>query len=489
MNFESFRAARWLRTINLFLQAVLFVTLFGGLNYVALNHNWRYDLTQHRRYSLAPETLAYLSELKRPVRIIVTTTTDTENLELKGLLREYAYATEANPVGKITAETLDVYKQRREADQLEIDQPNLIVVRCGERQRALTLNELYQIEKGERKAFKGEQVLTGAILEVSRPTPKKIYFLTGHGELRIDDVDLNRGMSLLREQLRARNFELGAVDISTARRVPDDADLVIAVAPQNVEPYVQEQLRQYLAARAGRLILLLTPGQNHGLDQLLDDWGVLDDNDLIWDNDPAFMTEEGDLLVTAFAPHPITQSLISSGDLALRIGLARSVRASPGRPIGGGLNVSTIAASSVSAWGERSYRSEHPPRYTPGVDLKGLPKLEPANRLGIVVASERVGARGNLDFSVPRGRLVVFGTRDIITNNRLSTPGNFTIFLNSINWTVDRDTQLKIPARPIERFQLSLSGQQMLRLRYALLLFLPGAAALLGLAVYWSRRT
>ena len=489
MNFDSFRAARWLRTINLVLQAVLFVTLFGGLNYLALNRNWRYDLTQHRRYSLAPETLAYLGDLQRPIRISVTTTPENENLDVKGLLREYVYATETNPTGKITVEELDVYKQRREADQLEIDQANVIIVRCGEQQRALTINELYQIEKSERKAFQGEQVLTGAILDVSRPNPKKIYFLMGHGELRIDDVDVTHGLSMLRDQLRARNFELAAVDISTARRVPDDADLVIAVSPQNVEPFVQEQLRQYLAARAGRLILLLTPGQNHGLDQLLEDWGVLDDNDLIWDDDPAFMTEEGDLLVTAFAPHPITQSLINSGDLALRIGLVRSVRADPGRPSGSGLVVNTIAASSTSAWGERNYRSERPPRYHPGVDLKGLPMLEPVNRLGIVVASERVGALGNLDFSVPRGRLVVFGTRDLVTNNRLSTTGNFTIFLNAVNWTVDRDTQLKIPARPIERFQLSLSGQQMLRLRYALLLVLPGAAALLGLAVYWTRRT
>ena len=28
-NFESFRAARWIRTLNLVLQALLFLTLFG----------------------------------------------------------------------------------------------------------------------------------------------------------------------------------------------------------------------------------------------------------------------------------------------------------------------------------------------------------------------------------------------------------------------------------------------------------------------------
>ncbi|MSU68000.1 MAG: ABC transporter, partial [Opitutaceae bacterium] len=57
-----------------------------------------------------------------------------------------------------------------------------------------------------------------------------------------------------------------------------------------------------------------------------------------------------------------------------------------------------------------------------------------------------------------------------------------------VNWTVDRDTQLNVPARPIERFQLSLSADVFLKLRYALLFILPGLAALLGLAVYWARR-
>lgn len=57
---ESYRAARWLRTINLVLQAVLFLTLFGGLNYLSIHYHWRFDLSQHRRYSLSPETLSYL---------------------------------------------------------------------------------------------------------------------------------------------------------------------------------------------------------------------------------------------------------------------------------------------------------------------------------------------------------------------------------------------------------------------------------------------
>lgn len=60
---DSFRAARWIRTLNLALQAVLFLTFIGGVNYLARSHSMRYDLTRYRRFSLSAETLAYLREL------------------------------------------------------------------------------------------------------------------------------------------------------------------------------------------------------------------------------------------------------------------------------------------------------------------------------------------------------------------------------------------------------------------------------------------
>jgi hypothetical protein len=112
---ESYRTARWVRTINLVLQGVLFLTLFGGLNYLALHYHWRFDLSQHHRYSLSPETLSYLRELKRPVRIVVTLTPDSENPDavqayhdVQNLLREYLYATQTSEAGRISVDYLDV---------------------------------------------------------------------------------------------------------------------------------------------------------------------------------------------------------------------------------------------------------------------------------------------------------------------------------------------------------------------------------------------
>src|SRR5258708_33525283 len=78
---DSFRAARWIRFITLLLQAVLFLALFGGLNYVALSHNTRFDLTRARQHSLSAETKSYLERLERDVKITLTLTDDRGNAE------------------------------------------------------------------------------------------------------------------------------------------------------------------------------------------------------------------------------------------------------------------------------------------------------------------------------------------------------------------------------------------------------------------------
>lgn len=488
---DSFRAARWLRTLNLVLQAVLFLSFFGGLNYVARNHTWRFDLTQERKFSLSPETLSYVKNLDRPVHIVVTIAGESSNPEVRGLLGEYAYATATSPAGKITVEVLDVYRDRRRAGELGIEQADILALISGDARRIVPISDLYRMKDRQRDAFQGEQILTAAVLDVSRPSREKIYFLVGHSELRPEDADATRGLSALRDQLKLRNFDVDSVDLAVTRKVPVDASLLVAVWPRSRYTRVeQEMLRQYLGANAGRLILFLAPGLSAsalGLDDLLLDWGVLVNDDLICDTGPENLADNQDLLIWAFRDHPITKTLLEYQE-KLRIGLARSVMPDPGRSLASGHKTLTVAATSTTAWGERDFRPGVPPRFDPGIDTRPLPGFDPPDRLGVIVASERLGVSDNLPFSVPGGKLVVFGTGDLLANNRIDT-GNLAVFLNAVNWSVERDHQLNIPPRPIERFELSLSASDFARLRYALLLGLPGGALLLGLLVYWTRRS
>ncbi|MBI4623830.1 MAG: GldG family protein [Verrucomicrobia bacterium] len=488
---DSFRAARWLRTFNLVLQAILFLTFFGGLNYVARNRPWRFDLTRQHKFSLSPETLSYIKNLPRPVHVVITLLEDNDNPDVHGLLDEYAYATAGNPAGKITIEFLDVYRNRRRAEELGVDQADILTLVAGDKRRVVLINDLFTVKNKQREAFQGEQVLTAALLDVSSPGRQKIYFLVGHSELRPEDADAARGLSALRDQLKLRNFDVEAVDLGVLRKIPADASLLVAVSPRNrYAPAEQELLRQYLGARAGRLILFLAPGLSTaalGLESLLLDWGVLVHDDIIHDTGPENLADNQDLQIWAFLPHPITKTLLDY-QAKLTIGLARTVMPDPGRALGSGLNTVTIAATSKTAWGERDFRPGVPARYDPGIDTRPLPGIDPPDRLGLIVASERLGVRDNLPFSVPGGKLVVFGTGDLVSNARIDN-SNLAVFLNAVNWSVERDHQLNIPPRPIERLKLSLSASEFMKLRYTLLLGLPGVALLLGLLVHWTRRS
>jgi ABC-type uncharacterized transport system len=482
---DSFRTARLVRLVNLFLQAILFVTLFAGLNYVALNHGWRFDLSAHRRFALSAETQAYIASLAEPVRIVVTISDDGSNpdltqarRDLTALLREYVYEASRNPNAPITVEHLDVYQQRQRAEALGIDQVNAVVLLSGPRKHAMTLGEFYRIQKGRRDEFLGEAALTAGLLTVTKPDKDKIYFVDGHSEMQPDDTKPGRGLSQFRDELRLRNFDLARLNLSIAQKIPDDAALLVVPAPQGrFTKYEEDLLRSYMQTRAGRVIILLDPGRPHGLENLFFEWGVLVYDNLVVDLDN--LTATGDMVLRHYADDPLTLTLRQADDKPV-VGASRVVSEEPGRGADDGLRVRTLLATGKGAWGETNYRDPTArPEYTSGQDLRG--------HLGVVAISERLKP-GNLPLSVRGGRLAVIGTGDLVSNIRINTTANFRLMLQLVNWAVERGTEVNIPARPIPRYQLALTQEEISRLRLALFLVVPGLTAALGLLVYWTRR-
>lgn len=487
----TFASARRRCTAHLLAQGVLILTLVAGLNYLATSHAWRFDLSRHARHSLSAETRSYLAELGAPVTVVVTFTPDAEedhliqaHRDVRTLLRDYVDASASSPHGPIKVEFIDVFRNRAAAQRHGIDEPNRIFVLSENRVREIKLQDIYRIRNGETEAFTGEQAFTSAILDVTRATKQKIYFILGHGEMDPGDTTPDRGLSLLAGELRLRNFDVQVVDLPTVRALPQDASLLVIAGTQGrYSPAEQELLRRHVSTQAGRILLLLQPGMPHGLDHLLDDWGVLADDVLVIDPSPEGRADTGDLVAypaETSPPHPVV-SFLFDNKIALRFGPTRVVRPDPGRSLDPGLSVLPLVGASPQAWGERSYRER-------GRPTRDATDLLPPPRLSLGTASERVPPRGALPFSVRGGRLVVFGDSDWIANQRLAAGGNAMLALSAINWLSDRDTQLTISPRPIERFQLSLTSAQLGRLRLTLLLALPAAAGLLGLLVYWNRR-
>ena len=487
--FNEFRFARRFRAINRLVQILLSLSLIIALNFISANYFKRFDLTKSGAYTLAPESKAYIRQLKEPVEIIVTIPKETEEDEfgiirqdLKKLLREYEFEGMRDGKAYVTVEFVDIYRQRKRAHELatnyNLTKENAIIIASGEKVREISQIGLYEYDDGKTRGFRGERVFTSAILDVSSKKAQKIYFLVGHGEMRLDDVDPLRGLSQLESFLSERNFEVATLDLAIDKNVPEDASLVVVPSPQaSLQPEEVEKLRRYMSDRNGRMITLIDPGRRHGMDELFFDWGVLAEDNVVVDVGADFRAQGGDLIIRHFAEHPITQLLIDYQITAL-FGQPRSVRTDPASANDSRLQVHQLIGTSDKSWAERDYRTQKPIAFDAKRDQKGPISIS-------TVSSRSSGIE--LGITIPGGRMVVFGNSDFITNNRLRAFGNHTLFINSANWALDRTSLLNIPTRKLESHQIVMSESDLQRM-LTYFAIVPAATAMFGLLIYFIRR-
>jgi ABC-type uncharacterized transport system involved in gliding motility auxiliary subunit len=232
-----------------------------------------------------------------------------------------------------------------------------------------------------------------------------------------------------------------------------------------------------MSDRNGRMIVLIDPGRRHGMDDLFFDWGVLVEDLSVIDNGTDYRAQGGDLIIRRFAQHPITDLLINYQITAL-FGQPRPVRTDPAALNDERLQVDQLIGTSENSWGERDYRAQGTPKYDAGRDLPGP--------VSIATVSTR-SAGTELGITIPGGRFITFGNSDFIANNRLRAFGNHTLFINAVNWALDRTSMLNIPTRPLESHQIVMSESDLKRM---LLYFaiLPAATAVFGLFIFLLRR-
>lgn len=482
---ENFRTANWTRRINRVAQIFLAVLAVLAINYLASRYFIREDLSRQSIYSLSPETVAYLRTIREPVEVIVTIPEDNEGEDkallyryVKNLLEEYRYASRQGGQEMLRIEFVDPFRHLKRAEELaqrfKIDQPYVVIVARGDRQRVIVPSEIIDFVDMRPSALKGEQALTSAILEVAGDDAPVIYFVTGHGEMGIDSVSPNRGLSAIVSELRSRNIQVRSLDLTTGP-APEDADLLVVADPEG--PFLAEEaerLRSFINRRDGRAIFLLGPGKDAGLQGLLARWGVRLEDMVVLETGGDYLQSAGSILIRSFADHPVTAPLIQNRAPVLA-GLPRPILMQPETP--GAVHITPLLASSPSSWAERAWRQPGAPRFDEGVDLMGP--------LPVAVLAE-VGS-SSLGISVPGGRIAVIGIGELVSNNRISSFGNLSFFISLTNWMLEREQVIAAPPRPVQRYSLSLSQQDLLNI--LLVLLAPAAAAgLLGLVIAASRR-
>ncbi|MBC2603058.1 GldG family protein [Puniceicoccus vermicola] len=486
------RTNRW-RRLNAFLQVLLCISLIAAINHLGSGHFERRDLTQDRKFSLSPETEAYLSSVEKPVDIYIIIPdieTDETNRrvlrDLRKLLSNIQLFSDTDGNGNINVEFIDVFRQRNRAREIlgryNISTQNSILITSGNRLKQISIDSLYTFEEGKMRSFRGESEFLSAILQVTRQSNSVVYFLVGQGEFDLDSVDPLKGLSRLNSFLQERGFSVEAIELTNYARIPEDAGAVVITAPATrFREREASLLRDYLSEENGSLLALLEPGETTGLEELALEWGIRIDDRIVVDVGPDFQSATGDLIIRDFTDHPVGNFLRNMGVTVL-FGLPRPILPAPEEARNPDtLKLETILLSSQQSWAESELRPGSTISFDEGADLKGP--------VPIAVASQRQ-AETSFDFdlsAVQGGRILVIGNADFITNSRIDAFGNRLLFLSALNWCMDQGSEINIAAKDIRGYMIILSQTELRNL--LLWLITPAAAlALIGILVAIIRR-
>jgi ABC-type uncharacterized transport system involved in gliding motility auxiliary subunit len=467
---------------------LLILALLAFVNYFGFKYYKRFDWTGSHIYSLSPKTRQVLRQLHRDVNVVVLMPPEQTLYEpTRELLQRYAAASP-----RIHVEVLDPEKNPIRTDRL-IKQYNVttagVVLAAGNDRRIVASTELADVDfsgaqlgqQPEMTGYKGEQLFTSALLQLSEGRRPKILFTTGHGERSIDDTS-RTGLATAREIIGRDNFDIEEWASLGKPAVPDKTDLVVIAGPTS--SFLQPELNALTAyVRAGgRLLVLLDPTLSGsklvdtGLEAWLAGYGVKIDNDIVVDptNPMPFFGPET-LFAKDYGDHPITKPM-RAGNLPVVVSLARSVgKGEP--PPNAGIQMTELVRTSSQSWGETDLA--HLDQVTK--DDKDVPG--PVS-LGVAVEIKGGGPGG-----ARPARLVAYGDSDFAANLLVrANSTNSTLLTNSLNWLIERQSLLGIPPAKTERVRLSLTGGELRTVWLLSLLVLPGLAVAAGVYVHFRRR-
>ena len=206
------------------------IAILAAVNYFGVRHHSRVDVTENKAYSLSQQTIKIVKDLKEPVNVtLFVKSGDPYSTNLQNLWKEYQFASN----DKIKLDVVDIDREPTRARQMNITSVGSTVLQRGERKTTISGNQ--------------EQDLTSALLKVTQSGQKVIYFVTGHQELKLDDVD-QKGLSYAKDALEKQNYKLDTLSLFSAKKVPADAALVVIAGP--TKPFLPDEIKaltSYLA--------------------------------------------------------------------------------------------------------------------------------------------------------------------------------------------------------------------------------------------------
>ncbi len=484
---HGLRFAVWLNFIISVLLAFCAVVL---VNYISSKYHTNIDISRSDFYKLSPKTKVLISGLQDDVHIILFIRKNNIVFEdTKNLIREFVNEAEraGNKHLKVTVvdPDRDLADVRALKQKYGLDKIDTVLVECRGRTKYIEADSMvdHQVEitaagrpVDHIVGYRGEEMIASAIENVVYEKRPTVYFLSGHGEHRLDDTTKQKGLSQIGYKVVHDNINVYSLVLTKKDGIPDDCSALVIVGPTKKFSAVElDMLSDYLD-NGGRLMVLLDSQTETGLEALLEKWNVKLGNDVV-----GGLTLTGhETLIINYGKHPITEKF---NNVTTMFYLPRSVEPLNADDKSGGVDrprVTVLAKTGKEGWADKSI-NQRPLKYDRGVDRPGP--------VSVAVAVER-GSVGGLDLKIKTTRMVVFGDSYFISNAALDNGigGNVDMFMSSLNWLLDRSSHLNIGPKIPGELRLEMSSAQLRNAYLIIALGIPAVFALVGLVIIFIRR-
>lgn len=445
------------RGLNSVFASIVFLGICIALYAFVRRWDTTWDLTREGRRELYTQTVQVLRGLNEDVEVTCFFVHALDaRVDLAQDKTERFLARCQKYSSHLKVEFIDPQVDNRKLTALNLERISrvgTVVLKSGVRQKVLPLSDV--TSRLEERAF------TNALINVSRETSPKIYFLTGHRERDIANRDEKVGASVFKEQLEREAYQVGRHLIAyTNPMIPEDcAVLVVNGFQTDFQVHELRALDEYLD-RGGRLLVLVNPwmveeGSLPAVEQfrpwVQQRFGIILGNDLLASpvtdgfhigfipdfsilSEYAYAADAPSGFRGSFnATHPITRGF----DAQLLLPWVRTVSLDPNMPEG--VVGSVLLRSTPDTWAETDIQAvlnEEPTSQNP--DEVGGP-----NSVAVAVTMHTDTPTGD-GIRTRDARIVVIGDADLSLNEGLLQHGNLNLLLNSVAWLAEKEELIAI---------------------------------------------
>jgi ABC-type uncharacterized transport system involved in gliding motility auxiliary subunit len=492
---RSTRQSAGLRNI---VNLLIIAAIVAMINYFGFRHYVHRDYSTSQFYTLSPKTLDVLKQLDSPISAYTFLDSQSQQAvgqaeQINNLLKEYQQASGKNFTVERIDPAYDIARATELQKELHFDgNDHLVIFKYKDKPpRFVKEEDLYDMNPmtGQVGDFKGEQVITAALIGLVEGKPSLVYFTEGHGEHSPQDDRSATGYGLLVASLKNENIEVESLNLAQKGEVPDDADAVVIAGPSIAFSKIEADALAKYVQNNGKLLVLLDPYVQLGLDDLLKSYGISYDDDLVLYR---AMSSTGVEITVPLAPiyqggfsaHPITTKF-AQANLQLLIYDARSITLPPSDPSQPQTKIQFLLQTLPDAWGWIAKGG------SPPADPKTLTYNKNTDIGGPVTIAAVYDGGPATD---PVSHTQMFGTRIVAVGcakfleNDTADPVGSNFFTNSIDWLVKKNAVLDIAPKKPQEYGVYLNAISYRTLVWSATCIIPGIALVLGVWTWFSRR-